>query len=188
MADETVTVKGSPVRSLQKFIENELTAFQRDELLRSIPDDFARRIGGPILPTETIPVHLLNQLTEAAAKLKGEPLDQFARRAGRAAAGDAIKGIYRFFVMVMTPTSLLSKASQMWRAVYNRGDLHVKDQTNRAATMELLDFPSELAGCARITGWIERLAELTGAKDVRVRQTQCFAKGAPHCEWSITWN
>ena len=188
MADETVTVKGSPVRSLQKFIERELTAFQRDELLRSLPDDFALRMRGPILPTETIPVHLLNQLTETAAKLKGEALDPFARRAGREAASDAIKGIYRFFVMIMTPASLLPKASQMWRAVYNRGDLHIQDQTGHSATVQLLDFPSEVAGCARITGWIERLAELTGAKNVRINQTQCYAKGAPHCEWSITWN
>jgi uncharacterized protein (TIGR02265 family) len=143
---------------------------------------------GPILPTETIPVHLLNQLTVSAARLKGETIDHFARRAGHDAAGDAINGIYRFFVMVMTPTSLLSKASQMWRAVYNRGDLRISDQTDHSAVVQLLDFPSEVAGCARITGWIERLAELTGAREVRIKQTQCFAKGEPHCEWSISWN
>ena len=34
---------------------------------------------------------------------------------------------------------------------------------------------------------IERMAELTGVKSVRIQQTQCYAKGAPHCEWSITW-
>lgn len=187
MADD-VTVKGSPVRSLQKFIEKELTAEQREQLLRTLPPDFAERLRGPILPTETIPVYLQNRLTEGAAKLKGEAIDAFARRAGHAAASDAIKGIYRFFVLVMTPPSLLSKASQMWRAVYNRGELRVSEQTDHGATVALLDFPSEVAGCARITGWIERLAELTGAKDVRIRQTQCFAKGAPHCEWSITWS
>ncbi|HJT17921.1 MAG TPA: hypothetical protein VJ853_11050, partial [Thermoanaerobaculia bacterium] len=111
-----------------------------------------------------------------------------ARRAGHDAAGDAIKGIYRFFVLVMTPTSLLSKASQMWRAVYSRGELRVSNQSDHAATVQLLDFPSEVAGCARITGWIERMSELTGAKNVHIHQTQCFAKGAPYCEWSITWS
>ncbi|HUJ14632.1 MAG TPA: hypothetical protein VL284_12670 [Thermoanaerobaculia bacterium] len=188
MADETVTVKGSPVRSLQKFIDKELTPAQRDEILRGLPDDFAERMRGPILPTETIPVHLLNRLTEAAAKLKGEPLDEFARRAGREAAADAIRGIYRFFVLVLTPSALLSKASSMWRAMYDRGELRVTEQTDHGATVQLLDFPAESVGCSRITGWIERMAELTGANNVRIRQTQCYAKGAPHCEWSITWS
>lgn len=188
MGDDSVTVKGSPVRSLQKFIEQELTPEQREQVLRSVPDEFARRIAGPILPTETVPVHVLNQLTEAAARTKGEPVEQFARRAGREAAADAARGIYRFFALVLTPSALLSKASQMWSALYNRGELRVSDQTDHGATIKLLDFPSEMAGCSRTTGWIERMAELTGVKNVRIQQTQCYAKGAPHCEWSITWS
>ena len=188
MADDSVTVKGSPVRSLQKFIERELTPQQRAEALRSVPDDFAKRMLGPILPTETIPVHFLNLITEASARVKGETVEQFARRAGREAAGDAVKGIYRFFALVLTPAALLGKASQMWKALYNRGDLRVSEQTENGAKMQLLDFPSEIAGCSRVTGWIERMAELTGAKNVRIQQTQCYAKGAPHCEWTITWS
>ncbi len=188
MSDESVTVKGSPVRSLQRFLDSELTPEQREAVLRNVPEEFARRMRMPILPTETIPVHFLNQLTEEAAKAKGEPIEQFARRAGREAAGDAVKGIYRFFALVLTPAALLSKASHMWSALYNRGELRVSDQTDHGATIKLLNFPSEVAGCSRTTGWIERMAELTGVKNVRIQQTQCYAKGAPHCEWSITWS
>ena len=129
----------------------------------------------------TIPVRVLNQLTEAAANMKAEPVEQFARRAGHAAADDAVRGIYRFFALVLTPAALLAKGSQMWRALYNRGQLEVADQTEHGATIRLLDFPSEIAGCSRSTGWIERMAELTGVKNVRIQQTQCYAMGAPHC-------
>lgn len=188
MAEETITVKGSPIRSLQRFIERELSAEQRDQIFGTLSEDFAGRMRAPILPTETIAVHELNKLTEEAAKVKGEPVEQFARRAGREAAADAVKGIYRFFALVLTPAALLSKASEMWSALYNRGQLRVTDQTDHGATIKLLDFPSEIAGCARTTGWIERMAELTGVKNVRVQQTQCYAKGAPHCEWSVTWS
>ena len=185
--DETVTVKGSPVRSLQKFLDAQLTPEQRDAVLNALPPDFATRLRGTVLATETIPVYILNKLTEEAARARGESLDAFARRAGRDGAGDAVKGIYRFFALVLTPAALLSRASQMWRALYNRGEMRVENQTDRGATIKLVDFPSEPAGCARVTGWIERMGELTGAKNVRVQQTQCYAKGAPHCEWTIAW-
>lgn len=89
--------------------------------------------------------------------------------------------------MILTPAALLSKASTMWSSLYNRGEMRIENQTDRGATIKLLDFPSEAAGCARITGWIERMAELTGVKNVRVQQTQCYTKGAPHCEWNVTW-
>ena len=188
MPDDTVTVKGSPVRSLQKFIDAELTPPQRDAVLTALPGNYGQRLRGPILATETIPVAILNRFTDEAAKAKGEPLDSFARRAGREAASDAIKGIYRFFALVLTPSALLSKASQMWSSLYNRGEMKIENQTDRGATIKLLNFPSEAAGCARITGWIERMAELTGAKEVKVQQVQCFAKGAPHCEWTVKWS
>lgn len=185
--DESVTVKGSPVRSLQKFIEAELNAAQREAVFDSLPPQFAARLRRPVLATETIPIWVLNQMAEEAAKAKGEPAEAFARRAGREAANDAVKGIYRFFALTMTPASLLSKASTMWSALNNRGTMQVEDQTDRAATIKLIDYPSESVHCARVTGWVERIAELTGAKNVQVQQTQCYAKGAPHCQWSVRW-
>ncbi|HKO57036.1 MAG TPA: hypothetical protein VJ276_14260 [Thermoanaerobaculia bacterium] len=186
-ADESVTVKGSPVRSLQKFIEANLTPEQREAVFRGLPPEYAARFRTPILATETVPVHMLNRITEEAANARGEAVDVFARRAGREAAGDAVKGIYRYFALVLTPPALLSKASQMWSTLYNRGRMEVLDQTERSAHIRVADFPSEVAGCSRITGWIERMAELTGVKNVTVQQTQCFANGAPCCEWVVRW-
>src|SRR5687767_1044354 len=86
--DESVTVKGSPVRSLQKFIDGELNAQQREAVFSALPPEFASRLRVPILATETIPVYVLNRFTEEAAKAKGEPVEEFARRAGREGASD----------------------------------------------------------------------------------------------------
>ncbi len=188
MVDDSVTVKGSPVRSLQKFIDSELTAGQRESLFRALPAEYGTRFRLPVLATETVPVHMLHRFCEEAAKLKGENVDAFARRAGREAAGDAVKGIYRFFALVMTPPALLGKAGQMWSSLYNRGELRVEEQTDKSARIRLHNFPSEAAGCARVTGWIERMAELTGVKNITVQQTQCYAKGAPSCEWNLKWS
>lgn len=188
MVDESVTVKGSPVRSLQKFIDSELDPKQRETVFSNLPPEIATRFRQPVLATETVPVHMLNRLTEEAAKARGESVDTFARRAGREAAGEAIKGIYRFFALVMTPPALLGKAGHMWSSLYNRGELRVEEQTENSARIRLANFPSEATGCARITGWMERMAELTGVKNVKVEQTQCYAKGGPACEWRLTWS
>ena len=188
MVDQSVTVKGSPVRSLQKFIDAELSPAQRESVFAALPPEYATRFRSPVLATETVPVHMLNRFTEEAAKAKGETVEAFARRAGREAAGDAVKGIYRFFALVMTPPALLGKAGQMWSSLYNRGELRVENQTEKSARIRLQNFPSEPAGCGRITGWIERMAELTGVKNISVTQTQCFAKGGHCCEWDLKWS
>ena len=185
--DDSVTVKGSPVRSLQKFVQAELTPEQRETVFRNLPPEYAQRLSGTILPTETIPLHMLNRLTEEAARAKGEPLASFGRRAGRNGAGDAIHGIYRFFALVLTPTALLSKGGQMWSSLYSRGKVLVENETPTSARLVLKDFPSEAAGCARVSGWIERMAEMTGVTVVLLEHAKCFARGDDHCEWEIRW-
>jgi hypothetical protein len=187
MVDESVTVKGSPVRSLQKFIEAELSAAQREATLRNLPPELATRLRTTILPTETVPLHMLNRFTEEAARAKGEPLEQFARRAGREAAGDAVKGIYRFFALVMTPPALLGKASQMWSSLYNKGAMRVEESGTHNARIRVTDFPSEAAGCARVEGWIERMAELTGVSSIHIQHPTCIARGEDACEWMLRW-
>jgi predicted hydrocarbon binding protein len=188
MVDESVTVKGAPVRSLQRFIDAELTPDQRAAVFDRLPAEFAARFSVPILSTEIIPVHMLNRVTEEAARAKGEPVESFARRAGREGASDAVRGIYRFFALVLTPPALLGKASLMWSSLYNRGEMRVDEQTETSARIRIINFPSEAAGCARVTGWIERMAELTGVKRITIEQTQCFARGNPYCEWRLTWS
>lgn len=187
MVDESVTVKGSPVRSLQKFLDAELTQEQRQTVFAALPSEYAERFRSPILATETVPVHMLNRFTEEAARARGESIEAFGRRAGREGAGDAVQGIYRFFALVLTPPALLSKASHMWSSLYNRGEMRVDEQTETSARIRIMNFPSEAAGCARVTGWIERMAELTGVKNIKVEQTQCFAQGGACCEWRVSW-
>lgn len=187
-SDESVTVKGSPVRSLQKFIESSLTPAQRESVLSTLPDPWRQRLHGPVLPTETVPVSVLNKMTEEAANAIGEPIEKFARRAGREGASDAVKGIYRFFALVLTPTALLSKASQMWSSLYNRGELHVASQTDKSAILQLRNITMEPAGCARMTGWIERMAEMTGASSIRITKPKCSASGDDCCEWQLEWS
>jgi predicted hydrocarbon binding protein len=186
--DESVTVKGSPIRSLLAFVATDLDAEQSEQAFRSLPAEFAERLRRPVLATECIPVHMLNRLTEEAARAKGEALETFAARAGRAAAQDAVRGIYRFFAPVLTPSALLGKASQMWKALYNQGNMVVERQTPGSVHLRVADFPSELAGCSRLTGWIEGMAELTGAKDLQIAHTRCYVRGDPECEWDVTWH
>ena len=34
---------------------------------------------------------------------------------------------------------------------------------------------------------MRRMSELTGAKDISVKQTKCSARGEACCEWQLNW-
>jgi uncharacterized protein YjhX (UPF0386 family) len=42
--------------------------------------------------------------------------------------------------------------------------------------------------CLTVMGWHQRAVELSGGTNVKVTHPLCRAKGAPHCEYRITWD
>ena len=184
---QTVTVKGTAVRSVMKFLEKELTREQLEQALDTLPAETARKFRAGILATAQLPVSVVNQLTTAAAKAKGEPVEMFANRAGRFAADDAVKTVYKLLVMVLTPTSLLQKATGMWRTIYSAGSFTVEAKSPTESHIVLKDFPSETVGCARVTGWMQQLGEMTKAKNLRISHIRCMARKDPQCEWTVIW-
>jgi hypothetical protein len=185
---ETVGIKGTPVRSLLKFIETDLTDAQREKMFRALPPEIAERLRNPILATETIPVAVINTLTIEAARAKGEPAESFARRAGEYSGAEALSGVYRAFAMLLTPTALLSRAAAVWHSLYTEGVMHVEGETSSGARVILTDFPSHPIGCARVAGWLTGLAARCGTKNPRATHPTCIAKGGKQCEWLLSWD
>ncbi len=187
--DETLEVKGTPVRAMVAFIDRRLTPEQKARVIRALPPVAAGLLTRhAILAVETVPVTALNRITEAAAKESGTAVDVFAREAGRAAADEAVHGIWKLAAALVTPTTLLAKGSRLWSTVYSRGRLEIEQPETGLAVVTLADFPCEEVCCARISGWYERLFELARAKNIRVEQVECYAKGAPACRWTLRWD
>ena len=170
------TTKGTILRSLLKFVQHDLTDAQRTSAIASLPAADRQLIEGKILASDKVSEFALNRLTVAAAKAKGENLDAFGRRAGRAELADAV-GVYRFLTVLLTPKALLHKASALWSTVHSHGQLLVEKETSNSAVVRLVGFPSEEAHCARLTGWFEGAGELTGAKKVSVLHAVCMTRG-----------
>ena len=188
MATNSPSVKGQTINSFLKFASSKLSPEQFRQVVEDAPDEFRVEMArGSVLPTHLVPMAVLNRMTEQAARLSGAQLPQFAREAGRFSAGEAVRGVYRLFARVLTPDALLAKAAAMWSAMNSAGRMEVQRDGDHAASLRLVDFPSEAVMCARIGGWIEQMIELTGTKKYAVMKTQCAAKGDRQCEWKLTW-
>lgn len=185
---DEVSIKGQPVISFLKFIDQELPLDKRMSLIEKLPPRYRDEIGRRmILATSTYPVSLLNLMTIEAAKLAGVSETDLARRAGRFAAKEGLSGVYRVFVRILDTNTVLSKAAGLWSTIWTTGKMSAERTSNSSAIVRLRGFPrTERVLCARIGGWIEHIAEMTGARPT-VDHPRCTADGEGECEWHVKW-
>lgn len=182
-----VHVKATPVNGLVQFASRELSPAQLQAAIASLGPESARYFTGHLLAHEQVPIDIVNAFTAAAAKEKGEPLKSFGYRAGRFGAELGLKSVYKFMMMLMSIESVLSKAPFMWARVYDSGTMRV-ESTPTGARIRVTDFPSQPAGCARITGWFEVIGERAGARNLRLIHHPCMAEGGSECLWTFTYD
>ncbi len=147
------------------------------------PDE-AALLNGMLLASATVPLVLVNRYTTLAAAEKGEELGAFARRAGRVAAEEGTRSVYKFILMLLSGASVLRAAPSMWKRVYVGSTLDVEVGDHRGRLIAR-DFPADPASCGRITGWFEFIAKRT-VKGARLSHT-CRCNGAAECAWTFEW-
>ncbi len=185
---EQATIKGAVLHALLEFVQTDLTPDQYQRAVASLPATDQAVIKQPvILATQRVSEFLLNRLTIEAAQAKGESLDQFGRRAGKAELRAAV-GIYRFFTFLLTPAAILKKSSTLWSTVHSHGSLTVVEESDFSARVRVAGYPSEAANCARLTGWMEGLGSMTGVRNARVLHDICMTRNARVCEWKLDWD
>jgi hypothetical protein len=184
---QEVTVKATPVMGLAEFARKELTPQQFESVLDRIPPEERHFFTEKLLAQGTVPLSAVNRFTEAAAAVKGESVELFARRAGRYGAEIGLKTVYKFMMSLLSIQSVLKAAPLMWKRVYDGGELSVEPR-EQSATIRLRNFPSHPAGCGRITGWFELIGEKSGAKNLRATHVTCMSRGASECLWEFEWS
>jgi hypothetical protein len=180
-----VHVKAVPVNGLSQFVARELTPEQLRKVLDQMGAD-AHYFSGHVLATDQVPLQLVNRFTTLAADEKKEPLKAFGKRAGRFGAELGLKSVYKFIFTVLSIDFVLKKAPFMWSRVYDSGTLEVESGQNKAK-IRLRNFPSEVAGCARATGWFELIGERAGARDLVCTHSGCIGEGGRECVWDFAW-
>lgn len=183
MADPMV--KATPVNSLATFVRQTIGDERAGAIAGELDPNGTGWFSGRLLAHEQVPLSKVNEFTVLAAQAAGEPVESFARAAGRYGAEQGTKTVYKFIMVLLSPESVLKTAPLMWKRVYDRGQLKV-EIGGKTARVTVSDFPAHAAGCGRITGWFEVIGEKS-AEGMRTAHDQCRVLGASQCSWSLEW-
>lgn len=181
-------VKGVAVKSTTAYIKD--TLGDRFSSWSETLDEQSKSIAtGPIISSDFYDASLVAGLAENFASYIGENPSTTYHKLGRASSDYGLNTVYRIFMKLGSPEYILKKAPLVWKSYYSQGTFKICQSTPVSAVVQIVEVTlPHSAICGRITGWMERTLELSGARNISIVHTSCGLKGQGIEEWHSHWD
>ncbi len=177
--------KGTNFLSLRAFVVEKGgdEAWQR-VLARLSPND--RAAVSAVLSMSWTPTGLFLRTSDAAATELSPSIPNVRLAIGRSSAEHDLTLIHRAFLRLANPSFVLEKSTEYWSRFHDQGRWTIQRLPNGTiATLE--DWVIDEGFCTTLIGYVTRMFELVGARDVHFEHTKCRVRGHASCEFVGRW-
>lgn len=183
-------VKGTLLLARMKFLRAQ-GSDPAERVLKRLTQADQAVLRGILLPSAWYPSDLLVRLemTAAAVLANGDRRALFLAM-GRFSAETNLGpgGVQRPFLREGDPHFLLQNVPRMYASQHSDGVRTYEQTGPRAAVVRTVSGEeADPEDCLTAVGWLTRAAELSGGRAVTVSETRCRARGAPCCEYAVSW-
>lgn len=181
-------IKGTGYKSDTQFVKSKYGEDVFQAILASLSPEDRKVISGPILAHEWYPADAIDRFRRAVVQHFGDTQMKVMVDMGRFSADFGLSGIYRVFISLASPMTIIKKSNILWPKYFNTGSVVVTKQGDTTVNIKIMGWEdgSETI-CALLRGYYGRAIEISGGKDPEVVELSCVARGAPYCEWRVGW-
>jgi uncharacterized protein (TIGR02265 family) len=181
-------VKGSVLLSRRAFVAKHFGEAAWEQVLTGLPAEDRAALGGMVLSVGWFDFKLGERLDAAIVRTLGKGDERVFEKIGEMSADENLNGVHKHFLVPGNPQKFLAQAGDIYRFYYDAGRRTYEATgptsgvltTYEATTFSRLD-------CLTIVGWHRRALEMCGARDVRIREEDCRARGAEVCRYRLEW-
>lgn len=179
---------GEPSRVKGALVSAALDALRPDldRVLARLDRELAEELRRVILPMTWLPLAAYVELLRAAERELGAD-GALAIRVGRATADRELTSTHRLFMQGATPSVAVERIPLFFRAYHAPGRA-VLEHGAAGTKIEIEGlYPDTLVHALAMSGFYQRLLELTGARDVRANVLTCRERGDEATVTSLRW-
>jgi len=182
-----VRVKGGALLSRFAFVREHLGEEAVARVIARLPEP-DRSACASILTGGWYPFELNERIDAAVAAELGMGEDAFLLM-GEKSAIQNLNGPHKAMLSAGDPHGLLRRAPQIFRMYYDTGRREYESAGEKKAILRTYDAETfSRNDCLTVVGWHRKAIEMCGGRQAKVTETQCRAKGAPHCEYVCEWS
>jgi uncharacterized protein (TIGR02265 family) len=181
-------VKGAVLRSRLALVEDLGGAEGMAKVLGSLSGEDRSSLES-LLPTNWYPFQIGQRLDDAIVREIGGGRREFFETLGAASAQKNLSGVHKGFLVPGDPHGFLEKAPLIYSFYYDTGRREYLRTGEREGILTTYDATTFSApDCLTVVGWHRRALEMCGARQPRVVEEECRARGGAFCRYRVSWD
>jgi len=181
-------VRGLSVSLAINYIKKNFGDEGLAKVLDALDQQEREMFKGAMNPMVMYPAKAFIKLINTADKLYGGGDYDICRQIGRFEAENAFGGLYKVFLELGNPSFVIRRAPLAWRTLNDAGDLEIEQTGDKYVKGKISDYPDFDKGfCWNLLGYFEKVLEMSGAKNVNIKEVRCRCQGDAFCEYEIRW-
>ncbi len=161
-------VKGTAVKTIPDYIKLKHENIY-DEWFASLPDSSRKFFEESILSTEWYPLQESVVVPmENLAKILSKDVNKVSWDMGIYSSQVALKGVYKIFVRIASPSFIIGRAANMLESYYRPGSISLAEREKGKIVLEFSDFlKADHLIMHRIAGWSYNTFAVVKAKNIK---------------------
>lgn len=158
------------------------------KVLEALPEEERKIVEGKFHSMKWYPQKTFIDFLSTADRILGKNEHDICYPTGKMSAEEAFGGIYKIFLEFGKPQTVLKKAALAWRALNDTGYLEVEVSRDNYVKGKIKEYENpDKCLCCHLLGYFEKVLELSGAKNVKAKETKCRCLGDDCCEYEVIW-
>jgi diguanylate cyclase (GGDEF)-like protein len=178
------SVRAAHLRVLSRLLQHHVGEGGMAKMVNETPH-LAHALAPTLAPLAWIDLaDLVNALDRARERV---PSQLVARKVGRGTMSATFPRLFGADPASLPAETVLTALPTCWTRFHDWGDITVDVEPNQA-TVILGGYAGSTEVCALVEAELERIVEMTGAREVNAVHTTCACTGDERCEFRLAWS
>jgi uncharacterized protein (TIGR02265 family) len=181
-------IRGAILLSRKAFVIKHFGDAAWRQVVQSLSEEEQQLLDGLIIHVGWYPFEIGERLDKTIVQVLGRGDTQVFEKIGAQSAIENLNGVHKDFIREGDPQAFMRQANTIYSFYYDKGRRTYEPTgptsgvmtTHEAETLSAVD-------CLTVIGWYRTALEMCGAKNVRIVEESCRAKGDLVCQYRFDW-
>jgi uncharacterized protein (TIGR02265 family) len=181
-------VKGAVLVARRAFVLEDFGKEAWSRVLEALAPEDRKVLQGLILPSTWYPFDLNDRLDRAIVSALGGGSQRVFEAMGTRSAEENLAGPHKHFLAPGDPAKFMTKAGRIYSFYYDTGRREWEPSGPNAGILTTHNAETfSNTDCLTVIGWYKKALEMCGAKQVKMTEETCRAKGGQVCRYRVSW-